>query len=358
MTSVLHVVTDTDRRGAQVFAEVLHRHLDGGEVSVRTVALTSGSTSRRIEADVLGPSRLSVSSLRRLRRSMSDCDVCVGFGSTTLVASTIAGLGVGVPFIYFSIGESAYWTNTRSRRLRVGAQLRRADAVVVHWEAAARDLVGRYGLAPERFHVIPRGVEAVRFPQRSIDSRRQHRRALGVDVDARVIVAVGALSDEKNLESVILAVAQLPDVVLVLAGAGPDEERLRFEAERRAPGRVQFLGAVDDVVGVYHAADVLVLASKSEGMPGVVIEAGMCGIPVVATAVGAVPEMVVDALTGYVVPADVSSVTLAERLDDAIDHSLELGAAMRARCLEKYEVGVVARQWMDMATSVAGSLRQ
>ena len=86
----------------------------------------------------------------------------------------------------------------------------------------------------------------------------------------------------------IAAIARLPDHLLVVAGDGP----LRHEAERlaaaEAPGRVMFLGEVGDVIPVLHAVDAVVITSEAEGMPGVAIEAALCGLPVVATDVGAV----------------------------------------------------------------------
>ena len=83
----------------------------------------------------------------------------------------------------------------------------------------------------------------------------------------------------------------MPGYVLLVVGDGP----LRGEAERRAlaeaPGRVMFLGEVGEVIRVLHAVDAVVITSEAEGMPGVAIEAAMCGVPVVASDAGALSEM-------------------------------------------------------------------
>lgn len=347
-SQALHVVTDTDRRGAQIFAEALGRQLATEGHPVRLVALAGGSRPSGLGVDVLGPSRLSVRSLHRLRSELRGAGVVVGFGSSTLPALTIASAGTGVPFVYRSIGESAYWANTPGRRIRVGAMLRRTSGVIALWQGAADDLVERYTLPPERMHVIPRGVSTEEFPMRSAQSRSESRAALGLDDGAPVVCAVGALAQEKNLGLAIDAVAALPEVRLMLAGSGPEEAWLRRRAADVAPGRVVFLDAVEDVVPVYHAADSLLLTSTSEGMPGVVIEAGMCGVPTVATAVGAVPEMIVDGATGCVVPRSVGVTDLAEAVWTTLSQSDDLGAAMRARCVERYEIGVVSLQWLRM----------
>ena len=97
------------------------------------------------------------------------------------------------------------------------------------------------------------------------------------------IAFIGTLSGEKRIDLAIAAIAKLPDHVLVVAGDGP----LRHEAERQAaaeaPGRVMFLGEVRDVIPILHAVDAVVITSEAEGMPGVAIEAALCGLPVVAT---------------------------------------------------------------------------
>lgn len=350
--SPLHVVTDPDRRGAQVFADAIGPAIAARGVTPRTVALGPGTRVNGLRVPVLGPRRLSGTGLRRLRTELDGSDVAVGFGSTTLVALTIAGLGADTPYVYRSIGETAYWANTWSRRTRVGAMMRRSAGIIALWSGAADDLCHRYGLDADRLHIVPRGVDADAFPEPASGSMSGLRESLGFDAERPLVCVVGSLSAEKNLGLAIDAVALDSEMQLAVAGAGPDRAVLEAHAEAAAPGRVKFLGPLESVVSVYQAADVTLLTSRSEGMPGVLIEAGLCGTPSVATAVGAVPEMISEGHSGFVVPRDASPSEVVDRLRAAIDGSSQLGGAMRQHCLAQYEIRVVADRWLSMLHAV------
>jgi glycosyltransferase involved in cell wall biosynthesis len=346
------VVTDTDRRGAQIFSHELGLELSRQGSAVRTVALTTGRHGG-LPFDALGPSRLHLRTLRALRAEMGRHDVTVGFGSSTLPACTLAGRR---PFVYRSIGEMGRWATSRTQRAWVRTFLRRATGVIALWEGAADDLGRDFGVDRDKIHVIPRGVPAAAFPPATDDERRSAKQALGLD-GAPVVVAVGALAPEKRLDLAIEAVASVDGAHLVLAGSGPLEAELGEAGTRLAPGRVHLLGQVQNIVSVLHAADVLVLTSATEGMPGVLIEAALAGVPTVSTAVGAVPEMVVPGETGFVVPRDPPASAVAAALVTALDDPGRLGAAARAHCMEHYELTPVARRWTEMLERV-GSAQQ
>jgi glycosyltransferase involved in cell wall biosynthesis len=236
----------------------------------------------------------------------------------------------------------------------VRAFLRRATGVIALWNGAADDLSSAFGVDRSKIHVIPRGVSAAAFPPTPDEERRAAKAALGL-TDAPVVLAVGALAPEKRLEIAIEAVAAIPDAHLVLAGSGPLEETVRAAGERHAAGRVHLLGQVADVVPLLHAADVLVLTSATEGMPGVVIEAGLAGVPSVATDVGAVSEMIVPGATGFVVPRDPSVAAVTAALADALEDATGLGEGARKHCLDHYELSSVARRWLEMLDRVRAS---
>jgi glycosyltransferase involved in cell wall biosynthesis len=339
----LHVVTDTDRRGAQVFAHELGQELSGGATVVRTVALTAG-THGGLPFDPRGAARLHPTTLRRLRREMARSTVTVGFGSSTLPACTLTGRR---PFVYRSIGEIGRWATRRTQRIWVRASLARAAGVIALWPGAAGDLRDHFGVPLSKIHVIPRGVSSERFPVATTDQRSAAKAALGL-TDEPVAVAIGALAGEKRLDLAVEAVASLPGVHLVLAGSGPLDAPLRAAAERLAPGRIHFVGHVGDVVPILHAADLLLLTSATEGMPGVVIEAGMAGVATVATDVGAVTEIVGSGTTGYVVARHPSAPEVAEAIAKTLADPAGLGAAARQRCVERFELSSVAIRWTEM----------
>ena len=221
-------------------------------------------------------------------------------------ACTLATLGLRVPFVYRNIGDPDYWANNARRYLQVRICLRRAASVVVMWPEAASTIARRFGLPRARLHVVSNGVSGERFPLVDEQARAAARLSLGVPQHAKVVAYVGALSPEKRVGDAIDTVAGLPAAHLVIAGAGPQGDDLATRAERDAPGRTHFLGMVKDTRLVYRAADVVVLPSVTEGIPATLIEAGLSGLPVVATDVGGIRQIVVPGETGFLVtPGDV-----------------------------------------------------
>jgi glycosyltransferase involved in cell wall biosynthesis len=206
-----------------------------------------------------------------------------------------------------------------------------------------RQLVDWIGVPETRVRIVPNGVPPELFTPADSSTRSAARTALGL-ADRPTVAFVGALASEKGPDRVVDLAASLGDhVQTVLVGDGPERTGLEARAAR-ASGRVRFLGSLGAVVPVYHAADVIVCPSRSDAMPAVPIEAGMCGVPVVASAVGAVPEIVLDGTTGILVPPeDPEAFARAVRslLDDA-DRRMQLGRAAREHCLARYSIGEIA----------------
>ena len=124
---------------------------------------------------------------------------------------------------------------------------------------------------------------------------------------APLVGVVGRLSSEKGVDVFLDALALLRDrgraVHALVAGDGPDRDALKQQAERLGlADAVHFVGPVADVAALYPALDAVVLPSRSEGLPNVLLEALSADRPVVATRVGAVPEVLTDAAAGVVVP--------------------------------------------------------
>jgi glycosyltransferase involved in cell wall biosynthesis len=223
----------------------------------------------------------------------------------------------------------------------------RAKAVVAGWQGAADQLSREYGVPLRKMRVIPTAVPAARFPE--VDDAR--RRAAREQFDAancdRVVCYLGALSAEKNCAAAIAAIAEVRDATLLVAGSGPDRPELEQLANELAPDRVQFLGAVTNPQDVLGASDALILPSATEGTPGVAIEAGLTGIPVVATDVGGVREIVLNDETGVVVPTgDLGA--LVAGLRRALDRSAEFGKRAREHCLARFEIAAAAAAWDEL----------
>lgn len=334
---ILQVLTDDDRRGAQVFGVDLGRELQARGRRVRTVALAPGRVGG-LDVGVLGPAPLAPATLRALRAEIRRAGVVVAHGSTTLPACAAAGAGTGVPLVYRSIGDPRHWGAGPARRLRVRLYYRRVAHAVALWPGSAQALAGTFGVDPRRISVIPNGVPEDRCAPVDAAGRGAARRALDLPQLARVVVYVGALAPEKEVGTAIRAVAGLPHTHLLVIGDGPERAALAGLA-----GGARLLGA-GDPAQAFAAADVVVLPSRTEGMPGVLVEAGLRGLPAVATAVGGVAEVVLDGRTGRLVPpGDVAALRAA--LGEVLPHAAELGAAARAHCRERFTMAVVGEAW-------------
>jgi glycosyltransferase involved in cell wall biosynthesis len=157
---------------------------------------------------------------------------------------------------------------------------------------------------------------------------------------------VARLDPQKGLGDLLEAAARVPDASFVVAGDGPDRERLGETA--RSLGlhdRVCFLGHRDDVPDLLRSCDVFVLPSLYEGFPLSVLEAMAAGKPVIATAVGGTPEAVSDGETGFLVPpGDPSALAAAIRavLSDPV-LARRLGSAGRERACRTFSAAEMVR---------------
>jgi glycosyltransferase involved in cell wall biosynthesis len=212
------------------------------------------------------------------------------------------------------------------RRTRDRA-LRRAVHVFCP-SAYLREIAVGWGLDPGRVSVLPNPAP----PLPALPPREELRRQLGLD--GPTLAFAGRLTAQKAVGVALAAVAEVDGVSLVLLGDGPERPSLeRRTADLRLDGRVRFLGGGtrDDVLRLFHAADASVLPSAWENFPHTVVEALAVGTPVIATAVGGVPEVVRDGENGLLVPpGDVDALAAAiDRLvhDDGLRERLAAEAA-------------------------------
>jgi glycosyltransferase involved in cell wall biosynthesis len=344
MPDVLQVITDTDRRGAQVFATDLEDALRTRRRDVKTVALVDGRSSVRLQVAHLGKRSFSPVTLRALRREALAARVVIAHGSRTLPAASMSTIGTDANLIYRGIGEPKFWVSTASRRVRTRALLRRADAVVALWPDAADSFAADFAVPREKIHIIANGVRADRFSLQDSVARMRSRREWMLDENTPVVLYMGSLTAEKNVEALIRALQMVPAAQLLVVGEGPERHHLGGLAARVAPARVRFASFTAKPAVVLAAADALVLPSLSEGMPAVLIEAALCGIPVIATSVGATAQIVLNGLTGRLVaPGD--HVALADALRATLGELTPPLPAARNHVLARFEIGAIAVAW-------------
>lgn len=183
------------------------------------------------------------------------------------------------------------------------------DRVIAVSESVRR-FQRRFNRVPAaRLRVIPPFVDVDRFAPSSDEGRQIVRAGLGVGDRVPLIGAVGSIFKEKRILELVRAFAlvrgAVPEARLLLVGDGPADYVRRVRAEAESLGiaeRVIWTGGRDDVPDLMGALDLLVVASKNEAFPLVIIEAMAVGVPVVATNVGGIPESMADGTHGFIVP--------------------------------------------------------
>jgi len=337
---VLQVITSTQRRGAEQFAYGLHPELEARGFAVDTVALSAGEDG--LDVAVLG-NGMSFRTLRALRSEIKRSDIVLAHGSVTLPACAIASFRTGVPFIYRNIGDPLFWGSNVRRRVQSRVLLSRANAVVALAETTKSRVSEIYRVPNDRITVIPRGVpESVFYPPEPA-AVAEARAIFGLKGTDRVALFLGSLTSEKNVLGAIAMMSHLDDWNLLVVGDGPERQEAERAAAAIAPERIHFAGATDDPASAHSCADVLVLPSLTEGLPGVVIEAAMMGIPSVATDVGFIRDIVSEE-SGRIVK-DPSPVELAAAVRVVWQDCHAMGQCARQRVLANYSMRTVADRW-------------
>lgn len=294
------IVTATDRRrGAEVFTERLAAGLTDHGWVVQTVSLTSSGDARRVDVEPLTP----VSSARpgRLNRRISRAlagrieefapDIVLANGGSTLRYGVLATRSSNVSLVYIAIGEPNYWIRSAVSRAANRWMLGRVSMAMAVCEATKQQLLDLEPSLAGRVHVTYTGV-----PDEMFAVRRST-----VEGPLRVVM-IGSLSDEKNPLLALRSIARVPGVLFRLVGGGPLMNSVREEvAAMGLSDRVELTGAVDDVVPHLEWANVLLLTSRTEGLPGAVLEAGAASVAAIAVDVGGVREAVSDGVGGIVV---------------------------------------------------------
>jgi glycosyltransferase involved in cell wall biosynthesis len=183
----------------------------------------------------------------------------------------------------------------------VGKQnLRTADKIIAI-SSATKDYVLRLGAKPSKIEVIYNGVDVARF--RVIPGKREEmRKKLGIPYGAIVVFTVRRLVYKNGVDTLLdcanIAVKKNRKIMFLVVGKGPDMENVRLQvAQLGIAANFKLAGFVSDadLPSYYNAADMFVLPSKSgEGLPLVAMEAMACGLPVVATNVGGIKEILLD----------------------------------------------------------------
>ncbi len=228
-------------------------------------------------------------------------------------------------------------------------------------DAAVRDL----GVAPGRVTVIERGRDPERLGRPSPERTARARAALGIEPSARVVVSVGRLEYQKGQLDLLEAAAVLrgthPDAVVLVAGrpGAASEELDRVHARLGLGDAVRFLGFRDDLPEVLAAADVFAFPSLFEGLGGVLIEAMALALPIVASDIPAVREVLAPGGNADLVPPrDPARLAgaLAALLDDT-GRARRYAAASRARFEDRFTLAASTERMLSMYDEVLAATR-
>ncbi len=387
---IVYLITGLGSGGAEMMLYRLLKELDREMLKPKVIALLKFSGPLKgkikdlgIEVYIIEPSKkFSLRTLLRLAPLLKRLKPDILH--TQLFAADILGRIFGrilrVPIIISSIRNVYY--GGRGRNLLIKWTERFARKTTFVCQAAAQRFVAE-GIVPQKkAMVIYNGLAPDGYCQ-SLDraAKLTKRAELGLTGAGSLpgqgflLLAVGSLSRQKAYPDLLLALSiikekekkkdieiEKDDWQLVIAGSGPlKTELLALSAELGLEQKVTFLGRRDDVPGLMAAADALVLSSRWEGLPGVVLEAMASELPVVATAAGGTPELVVDGKTGFLVPpAD------PRQLANALEQLLrlphrelaEMGRAGRSRVEEHFTVTKMARAYQDLYRQELSALRR
>ncbi len=220
-------------------------------------------------------------------------------------------------------------------------------AVIVHANATRANLLDA-GVPDTKIHLVPCGIPA---PSRPL-AQREARQRFALPPDAFVIVTVARLIAEKGVDDLIYAVSQMrgdtKNVVLLVAGAGPERAALESLATCLPNVSARFVGHCEDLDAVYACGDVFALPSHAESFGLVFVEAALHGLPSVATNVGGIPEAVLSGETGLLVPLrDRAALANAlYRMRDDAGLRRRLGIAAQSRAQSQFSVDSMAESYL------------
>ncbi len=370
---LLQVIQQGELRGAEVFALDLSGELvRGGSWTVGLLSLlgldapfAAAAADAGLDVAVVRPNGLARGFDLRIAWALRSLiergryGIVQANGAATLKYLVAARRLSRRPWrlVYRAIGVGSFWRRGAARRFAYRWLLAQPDLVVAVCRAVARDLTRTSGVDPRKVVVVPNGVQPARIGSRP-GERDRTRAALGVAPSEHLLIYVGSLAPEKNLQAIVGAVAECRRQGVpahgLLVGGGPVRDRLSEDITRRNLSECVHLVPAQERVGAYlAAADLCVLPSLSEGMPAALIEAGLAGIPAVAYAVGGIPEIVEDGITGILLRADDQDALAAAVVALLRDAGRRAAMARAARDrYRRFEIATVARAYGDAYTAL------
>jgi len=362
--NVLQLIPTLDRSGAEKQMVLLAKGLPRDRFRVEVAALTrlgpleAELREAGVPVTLIGKAlKVDPFALMRLTRFLKAkrFDVVQTWVFAANAYGRVAARRAGVPVVVTAEMAVDVWKN-RGHLAIDRALARRCDKVVGNSRAVV-DFYRKAGLPDDSLDMIYSGIPVAEPPE--VD-RAEVRAAFGWPADAPLVLFAGRLMPQKGVDVLVAALDLLqhvrPQIRTLIAGDGPLKDELQGTAHAfQLDDRVKFLGHRGDVPRLLAAADVLVLPSRYEGLPNVVLEAMTYRKAVVATAAPGTTEVVADGETGLLVPVDDAN-ALARSIRTLVDDPdlrRRMGEAGRARVEAEFGVDAMVDRFAALYESLA-----
>ncbi len=367
---ICQLITELRPAGAERCVYELARRIDRERFEMRVACLRGGSLvdslrEAGIAVTVLGVrGKWDVLKLARLSTMLARAKI--DLLHTHLFHADLAGRAAaslaGVPHLLHTVhvaeGRFRPWQFAYARAM-AGCCER-----IVCVSNAVRDFhASRTGLPADRYLVIHNGVDAAAYARDDAERTRLRDR-WAVRSGDMLVAFVGRLDQQKGVDTLLAAAEKLTGrgaIKFVIAGDGPQREMVESFVDRQGgSGCVRYLGRVDEVRAILSAADMLAMPSRWEGLPLAAAEAMAASLPIVATRVAGLSELVVDGETGLLIPPDdaTSLVEAIERLAGDAALREKLGAAGRQRVIKKFSIDTNVAAHEKLYLQIVGRRRQ
>ncbi|MBN1869504.1 MAG: glycosyltransferase [Candidatus Omnitrophica bacterium] len=364
---ILHLISSSGYFGAESILMTLARNIhdgeyisivgafkdyrDNSEIKVIELARESGIQTYMLKCC----GRMDIFAIFRLRRYLKQnrVDILHTHNYKSDIIGALAARMAGVPIVATAHGFTDMTSSVsfyeKLDRLFLRMLFRR---VVVVTEKMLP------GLSQKVKRVIPNGIDAGQFT-RNEEKRKLFRKEHNINEGDVLIGTIGRLSREKNQKMLLEALYPMMRdnelVKAVIVGGGPKEDELKqFGESRHLSDRILFTGIMTDTVSVYSSLDIFVLTSLTEGVPLTVLEAMASKLPVVATRVGGIPQIIEDGRTGLLIDAQ-DTEALRAKIGQLIQDPAkrrQLGDAAQAFVIANYSLQRMCNAYREVYEEV------
>lgn len=362
---VLHIITDTNIGGAGRYLLNLLVQPAFDDIDV-VVACPDGDLAQRI--DNAGLKRINISGkdisfsvpltfeLMKVMRQITPALV----HTHSSLSGRIAARVLRIPVVYTkhnlvripsASGKVPPPAGPLKQKMNKMAAKTLADGAIAVSQGVYDELL-ESGLDEAMVYCVQNGIDLT--PYKPVDLAKKRAKS-----DTVVVGTVARLHRQKALEVLLdaakLVVVSLPKARFVIGGTGPMEEFLKARiAELKLEPYVKMVGFVEDVPGFLSKLDIYALSSDYEGLPLAVLEAMAAGLPIASTAVGGVPEAVIEGENGFLVPPRNSRLLAQAIVRLAVDPELaaRMGAQSRRRTEELFDARIMARKTVEVYSQV------